>query len=112
MNNPQRPVDWVDDMTHFVQALIPEGEDTESATIVFKTEYSEMAGKYQNPWPLGTQGSRTGGTFLEARSGLIAGSSGRKHGRWNGGYLVFERAILTMISVKIEEWRSTYDILA
>ena len=44
MNNLQRHVDWVDDMTHFVQALIPEGEDTESATIVFKTEYSEMAG--------------------------------------------------------------------
>ena len=48
MNNPQWPVDVVDDMTHFVQALILEGEDTESVTIVFKTEYSEMAGKYQN----------------------------------------------------------------
>ena len=103
MNTPQRPVEWVDDMTHFVQALIPEGEDTESITIVFKTEYSEMAGKYRNRWRLDTQGSRTGGTFLEARSGLIAGSSSRKHGQWNGGYLVFERAILTMISVKIKE---------
>ena len=34
-------------------------------------------------WPLGTQGNCTGGTFLEARSGLIAGSSSRKHRRWN-----------------------------
>ena len=99
-------------MTHFIQALSPEGEDTESATTVFKNEYSEMAGKYQNRWPLGTQGNRIGGTFLEARSGLIAGSSSRKHRRWNGGYLIFKRAILTMIRVKIEEWRSTYDILA
>ena len=99
-------------MTHFNQALSPEGEDTESATTVVKTEHSDMAGKYQNRWPLGTQGSRAGGTFLEARSGSIAGSSSRKHGRWNGGYLVFERAILTMIRVKIEEWRSPYGVLA
>ena len=74
-------------MTHFVQALSPEDEDTESATTVVKNEYSEMAGKYQNRRPLGTQGSRTGGTFLEARNGLIAGSSSRKHGRWNGDTL-------------------------
>ncbi len=50
MNKPQRPIDWTDEMTHFIQALIPEGEETESATILFETEYSHMAGKYGSDW--------------------------------------------------------------